>query len=126
MAWTALAHRMTGREPNPMTTEDAKPEDYRSKPYAFYVVALALVLATLVFLAVLFFFGDIFKNAALLTTAMSTLFGVFGTVVCAYFGVKSSSDSADKAQSAADNANRKKDKALAALDPDEAENRGLL
>ena len=109
-----------------MTTEDTRPEDYRSKPYAFYVVALALILATLVFLAVLFFFGDIFKNAALLTTAMSTLFGVFGTVVCAYFGVKSSSDSADKAQSAADNANRKKDRALAALDPDEAENRGLL
>jgi hypothetical protein len=108
-------------------------DTHRTPPYAFRVAALALILAAVVFMVVMWIFQDEITNGAVVTTALSALFGVFGTVVGAYFGIKLSSDTADKtrdeterARSETERANEKTNRALAALDPAEAEARGLL
>jgi hypothetical protein len=95
-------------------------ESYRTPPYAFRIAALALSLAAVVFVVVMWIFQDKITNGAVVTTALSTLFGVFGTVVGAYFGIKLSSDTVDKTRGAVDEANDKANRALAALDPVEA------
>jgi len=64
-------------------------------------------------------FRNVFTEAALVTTALSTLFGIFGTVVGAYFGIKSSSDTFDKARNDVAESNERANRALAALPSDE-------
>jgi ABC-type long-subunit fatty acid transport system fused permease/ATPase subunit len=115
------------------STGGAGGDAHRTPPYAFGIAAIALFLATLVFMVVMWIFQDEITNGAVVTTALSTLFGVFGTVVGAYFGIKLSSDTADKtrgeterARAETERANDKTNRALAALDPAEAEARGLL
>jgi hypothetical protein len=65
-------------------------EDHENLPYTFYVVIVALTLASIVFVIIMLAFRNVFTEVALVTTALSTLFGIFGTVVGAYFGIKSS------------------------------------
>jgi hypothetical protein len=90
-----------GRPPSPQ-------EEQKTHPYAYYVVALALVLASTV----------LFKEAAVITTALSTLFGIFGTVIGAYFGIKASNDTAERSQGAIERANETANRALAELPPE--------
>ena len=94
-------------------------EDQKSLPYAFYVVVVALTLASIVFVITMLAFRNVFTEAALVTTALSTLFGIFGTVVGAYFGIKSSSDTFDKARNDVAESNERANRALAALPSDE-------
>ena len=75
---------------------------------------------------VMWMFQDKITNGAVVTTALSTLFGIFGTVVGAYFGIKLSNDTVDKTRGDIARSNDKTNRALAALPPDEAEARGLL
>ncbi len=63
-------------------------------------------------------FQDVFKEAAVVTTALSTLFGIFGTVIGAYFGIKASNDTAERSQGAIERANQTANRALAELPPD--------
>jgi hypothetical protein len=100
-----------GRPPSPQ-------EEQKTHPYAFYVVALALVLALTVFVLVMLIFQDVFKEAAVITTALSTLFGIFGTVTGAYFGIKASNDTAVRSQGAIERANETANRALAELPPE--------
>jgi len=90
-----------------------------SRPYNFILALATLLLATIIFGIVMALFRDTFKDAALVTTALSTLFGIFGTVLGAYFGIKSSNDTSDKARREVAQANDKAGRALAALDPRE-------
>jgi hypothetical protein len=96
--------------------------DQKSPPYAFLVVVVALTLASIVFVIVMLTFREVFAEAALVTTALSTLFGIFGTVVGAYFGIKSSSDTFDKSRKDVAKANETANRALAALPSDEGKN----
>jgi hypothetical protein len=93
-------------------------EEQKTRPYAFYVVAFALGLASTVFVLVMLIFQDVFKEAAVITTALSTLFGIFGTVIGAYFGIKASNDTAERSQGAIERANETANRALAELPPE--------
>lgn len=102
-----------------MTTQGGSASgDHRTPPYAFRIVALAIIVAAIVFLVVMWIYQDKIADGALVVSALSTLFGVFGTVVGAYFGIKLSNDATDKAQNAVDEANDKANRALAEVDPD--------
>jgi len=75
-------------------------------------------LASVVFVLVMLIFKGKFEDAALVTTALSTLFGIFGTVIGAYFGIKASNDSAVRSQDAIERANQTANRALAELPPE--------
>jgi Tfp pilus assembly protein PilN len=62
-----------------------------------YVVLAALVLVTVLAALVLLFYRSVFTEATDVTSLLATLFSVIGTVVSAYFGVKSTNDTTDKA-----------------------------
>jgi len=67
--------------------------------WSFYLVRIAILSVTVAFILVmvLFAFLDVFnsQNAANITAALGSLFGVVGTLVGAYFGIKASSDAQD-------------------------------
>ena len=73
-------------------------ETHRSPAYAFWVASIALGVATVAFILTMFIFGGLFDEAATVTAALGSLFTLIGTVVGTYFGIKVSSDTADRAQ----------------------------
>ena len=75
-------------------------------------------MASVVFVLVMLIFKGKFEDTALVTTALSTLFAIFGTVIGAYFGIKASNDTAERSQSAIEKANQTANRALAQLPPD--------
>jgi hypothetical protein len=109
-------------------------QSWRSAPYAFFVAALAIVGACLVFVLSMWIFGDLFKNATTVIAALGSLFTLIGTIVGAYFGIKVSSDTSERSQGAierahgtteeatrrAEQAHDTAQQALAELDPDVA------
>jgi len=101
-------------------TQKTSTPETPSRPYNFILALVVVLLATIIFGIVMALFRDTFKEAALVTTALSTLFGIFGTVLGAYFGIKSSNDTSDKARREVAEANDKAGRALAALDPKDA------
>jgi hypothetical protein len=81
------------------------PQEHQKSPaYAFRVAAIALGAATIAFILTMFIFGGLF-DAATVTAALGSLFTLIGTVVGAYFGIKVSSDTSDRAQTAVRAAN---------------------
>ncbi len=86
-------------------------ETHRSPAYAFWVASIALAVAALAFSLTMFVFGGLFDEAATVTAALGSLFTLIGTVVGAYFGIKVSSDTADRAQGAIGVANERAQKA---------------
>jgi hypothetical protein len=75
----------------------AQDQPQTSPPYNMYVVLAALVLVTVLAALVLLFYRSVFTEATDVTSLLATLFSVIGTVVSAYFGVKSTNDTTDKA-----------------------------
>jgi hypothetical protein len=107
-----------GTQPGAPEGQPVAPEAHRVPPYGLYVVALALVLISLVAFSAMLIFRNLFENATDVTTVLSSMFAVVGTLVGAYFGVKASNDATDKVQ---DNLIRTRDitnRALAELDPE--------
>ena len=99
-------------------------ETHKSPAYAFWVASIALGVAALAFILTMFIFGGLFDDAVTVTAALGSLFTLIGTVVGAYFGIKVSSDTSDRAQiairAANDRAQRANDMAREAygmLDP---------
>jgi len=73
-------------------------------------------------------FGARFESATV-TAALGALFTLIGTVSGAYFGIKSSSDTTDRAERTTKEAHEKASNAAGALDPGEWErlkDKGLL
>jgi hypothetical protein len=107
---------------------------HRSPPYAFYVAAIAILSASIIFGLSMWVFGDLFKSASTVTSALGSLFTLIGTIVGAYFGIKVSNDTSERSQGAierahgsAEEANQRAEQAhdtaqqaLAELDPDVA------
>ena len=93
--------------------------DTAGRPYAFYVVALAFIVILVAFAVAMVIFRNLFEEAAEVTTALSSLFTIIGTVLGAYFGIKVSSDTTDKTRGALERANDTTNRALAALPPEE-------
>ena len=86
-----------------------------SSPLAFRAVALALILASVIFLVVLYADPD---SAV---ADLGSLFTLFGSLVGAYFGIKVSSDANDKSRADVNRSHDTEKKALAKLQPDQAE-----
>src|SRR5215208_8494849 len=78
------------------------------KPWSFYLVVVAILSVTIAFLIIMVLYSrlKIFdqENAANITAALSSLFGIVGTLVGAYFGIKASSDAQDKSAETAQRA----------------------
>jgi hypothetical protein len=70
------------------------------KPWSFYLVVVAILSVTVAFLVIMVMYSrlEIFdkENAANITAALSSLFGIVGTLVGAYFGIKATTDSQGK------------------------------
>jgi hypothetical protein len=98
-------------QPSPPTGEEEKPPPY-NRDVAFASLGGA-VLVFLLVLAATFLSGLIKTPAdfATVSAAMGGLFTLIGTVAGAYFGVKSSSDAADRAKKQVDEARKQVDEA---------------
>jgi hypothetical protein len=83
----------------------ADQETGSAKVWSFYLVRAAIfsVTAAFIFVMGLFAWLDVFEpdNAANVTAALGSLFGVVGTLVGAYFGIKASSDAQDSSAATA-------------------------
>jgi hypothetical protein len=99
------------------TEQQPQEEEPKSPPYNFRVVAIVLILASLVFIVTMVAFAGLFKEATEVTTALGSLFTLMGTVVGAYFGIKSTQDTADKTTKRVEEAHKRESAALGALDP---------
>jgi hypothetical protein len=68
----------------------------QSTPWAFYVVIGAFLCVTVVFLIVwLFPTPKIFTQSSQVIAVLSTTFGIIGTLVGTYFGIKTTGDARD-------------------------------
>jgi hypothetical protein len=92
-----------------------------SPPYGMYVALAALVLMSLVAFSAMLMFKDLFENATEASTMLGSLFAVVGTVVGAYFGIKTSGDTRDKMQGTIDRAHEITHQVLA--EPDRGRSR---
>jgi cobalamin biosynthesis Mg chelatase CobN len=76
--------------------------------WSYKLVVTAILSVTIAFILImgLFAFLRVFDkdNAANITAALSSLFGIVGTLVGAYFGIKASSDAQDKSAETAQRA----------------------
>jgi hypothetical protein len=106
-----------GPQPGSTDVRASAQERAQTPPYALYIAALALVLVSTVSILALWIFRGLLTNATDVTTVLSSLFAVVGTIVGAYFGIKASGDATSKAQGAIDRANETANRALAELTP---------
>jgi hypothetical protein len=76
--------------------------------FSYRLVVVAILSVTFAFIVImgLFAFLQVFDkdNAANITAALSSLFGIVGTLVGAYFGIKASSDAQDRSAETAQTA----------------------
>jgi hypothetical protein len=89
-----IGYPLREEKKNPMS-QQANEATERSRPYAFFVAALAIVVAFLAFLFSILLFGDLFNNATTVIAALGSLFTLIGTIVGAYFGIKVSNDTSE-------------------------------
>jgi hypothetical protein len=90
-------------------------QDTKSPAYGFWLAVISLALASLVAFGAMLVFKGVFTNVTDVTTVLSALFTVVGAVVGTYFGIKSSGDTRDKAQSAIEKSNETANRALEEL-----------
>jgi hypothetical protein len=68
----------------------------QTTPWAFYVVVIAFLCVTLIFLVVwLYPTPGIFTQSSQVIAVLSATFGIIGTLVGAYLGIKTSGDARD-------------------------------
>jgi hypothetical protein len=65
---------------------------------SFFIVAWGILAVLIAFLAIMLSFGSVFDDPNQVLAAFASLFGVIGTLVGTYFGVKASSDARQGAQ----------------------------
>jgi hypothetical protein len=70
----------------------------------FFIVALGILAVLLAFLVTMLFSRRFFENPSQVLALLTALFGVIGTLVGTYFGVKAGSDAAQGAQNLASGA----------------------
>jgi hypothetical protein len=96
------------------------PAGTTSPPWNMYVVLAALILVSVGAIVVLLTYRSVFENATDVTTVLGSWFTVVGTIVGAYFGIKATSDIADKTQGTITSATNTANQALGALNPADA------
>jgi hypothetical protein len=90
----------------PRAQADQKTESTGVWSYFLVRIAILSVTGAFIFVMGLFAFLGVFnsQNAANITAALGSLFGVVGTLVGAYFGIKASSDAQDSSATTAQRA----------------------
>jgi hypothetical protein len=96
------------------------PAGTASPPWNMYVVLAALILVSVGAIVVLLTYRSVFETATDVTTVLGSWFTVVGTIVGAYFGIKATSDIADKTQGTITSATNTANQALGALNPADA------
>ncbi len=99
-------------------TDQGKAEDgappAQSSPWAFYVVVVAFVCVTVVFLVVwLFPTPKVFTQSSQVIAVLSSTFGIIGTLVGTYFGIKTTGDARDTVERVHANAEKARSDAAA-------------
>ena len=110
----------------PQGTPDGGAE--KGQPYNLWFALSAIGVGLIAYVVTVLVFGARFESAAV-TAALGALFTLIGTVSGAYFGIKNSSDTADRAERTTKEAHEKASNAAGALDPGEWErlkDKGLL
>jgi predicted PurR-regulated permease PerM len=81
----------------PQTENQTSSAPSTDTPWAFRLVRLAIIGVILAFLLIMLLYAwlDVFNenNAANISATLSSLFGIVGTLVGAYFGIKATSES---------------------------------
>jgi hypothetical protein len=121
-----MANESNREEPGTPKREQESPQDKEKRPedtekgpaYGFWLAVLSIALVSLVAFFAMLIFQDVFENATDVTTVLSSLFAVVGTVVGTYFGIKTSGDTRDKLQGSIDKATETANRALAELPPE--------
>ena len=121
-----MANEPNREEPGTPKREQESPQDKEKRPedtekgpaYGFWLAVLSIALVSLVAFFAMLIFQDVFENATDVTTVLSSLFAVVGTVVGTYFGIKTSGDTRDKLQGSIDKATETANRALAELPPE--------
>jgi hypothetical protein len=89
----------------------------KSFPWSMVVVLAALLAVTVGAIWVLVVYESVFQDPTDVTSLMGSWFTVVGTLVGAYFGIKTSSDTTDKTLGAIETSNNTTNQALAHLPP---------
>jgi hypothetical protein len=97
-------------QPSPPAGEEEKEEE-KSPPYNLWFAWTVLAVAVVAYALTMLLFRNIFEDPAVVTGALGALFTLVGTVAGSYFGVKSSSDTADRAKKQVDEANARTERA---------------
>jgi hypothetical protein len=108
----------SGPGPQPAIVRSGPQDTQQGPAYGFWLAALALVLVSVVAFSAMLIFKGAFENATDVTTVLSSLFAVVGTVVGAYLGIKTSGDTRDTMQGVAERAHETANRALAELPPE--------
>jgi hypothetical protein len=121
---------------SPSPPEEEKEKEEKSPPYNLWFAWSVLAVAIVAYALTMLLFRDLFEDPAVVTGTLGALFTLIGTVAGAYFGVKSSSDTADRAKKQVDEANARTERAnksagaaLLEVDPNKSKefrDRGLL
>jgi hypothetical protein len=96
--------------------ENKDEEEDKSPAYGLWFACIAIGVGLIAYVATLIAFRSDLGGTAV-TGALGALFTLIGTVAGAYFGIKRSSDTEDKANKRVQEANRVARNAAGALDP---------
>jgi len=90
---------MAGNESPAQTgAKNESSETYKdARPLSYRLVVIAILCVSALFIVVMLFFGwrGVIKDDAQVVAALTSAFGIIGTLVGAYFGIKSSNDARD-------------------------------
>jgi hypothetical protein len=118
------------RQPNSPEEEQPSSPEVKSTPYNLWFAWTVLGVAIVAYIVTMLLFRTLFDDPAVVTGSLGALFTLLGTVAGAYFGVKSSSDTADRAKKQVDEANARTERAnrsakAALLEVDPNKSQGL-
>ena len=96
---------------SPQEEQPSPPEEEKNPPYNLWFAWTVLAVAIVAYALTMLLFRGLFEDPAVVTGSLGALFTLLGTVAGAYFGVKSSSDTADRAKKQVDEANARTERA---------------
>ena len=98
-------------QPGAGMSPPSSPEEEKTPPYNLWFAWSVLAVAIVAYALTMLLFRSLFEDPAVVTGSLGALFTLLGTVAGAYFGVKSSSDTADRAKKQVDEANANTERA---------------
>jgi hypothetical protein len=96
---------------SPQEEQPSPPEEEKNPPYNLWFAWTVLAVAIVAYALTMLLFRGLLEDPAVVTGSLGALFTLLGTVAGAYFGVKSSSDTADRAKKQVDEANARTERA---------------